>query len=193
MLLLRLCAALAAVIALVVQRVSAQTLAADPPAIAASSHVALRAAYHVRLESAWPAPAGETDACNNRASETLAGMLQRVGPDRYEGRFLRRTRLGFCGTHGPAVVRCGAVLRGTGEVAAVGRIVREGGRATMTLLWQPIPETTRVTLEGSCAPRFTSALEAMYRGGVHSVDFALPVASPDTVVLDDYGRTLEIR
>jgi hypothetical protein len=155
--------------------------------------VPLRSVYAVRLESAWPAPAGETDACNNRATETLVGTLRRVAPDRYEGRLERRTLLGFCGTHGAAVQPCGAVLRGEGEVAAEGRVVRDRGRARMSLIWQPVPGTTRTALEGSCAPRFTAALEAMYRTAVHAVDFELPPASPHRVVLEDYGRMLEIR
>jgi hypothetical protein len=63
----------------------------------------------------------------------------------------------------------------------------------MSLVWQPIPGTTRIRLEGSCAPRFTAALERMYRDAVHSVDFALPEEGQHQVALEDYGRTLDIR
>lgn len=174
-------------------RGSAQALPSGEPPTVAARWVALRPAYHVRLESAWPAPAGETETCNNRAFETLVGTLRRVGPDRYEGRFARRTRLGFCGTHGPAIERCGAVLQGEGEVAAVGRIVPDRRGPQLSLVWQPVPETTRIRVDGSCAPRFTAALGEMYRTAIHSVDFAVPSESPQKVVLDDYGRMLEIR
>jgi hypothetical protein len=161
-----------------------------PPA----NRVVLRPSYQLQLESAWPAPPGETDACNNRASETLAGSLRRVGANRYEGRFTRRTRLGFCGTHGAAVQRCGAVLRGEGQVGVVGVIsAGAAGRPTMSLVWQPIPGTTRIRMDGSCAPRFIAALEGMYRDAVHSVDFSVPVEEHEKAILEDYGRTLEIR
>ncbi len=176
---------------------AAQSLAARTPTAITPSHappVVLQHTYQLRLGSAWPVPAGETDQCNNRASETLEGSLRRVGARRYEGRFLRETRLGFCGTHGPAVETCGAVLRGEGEVGVVGEISRRAdGRPVMTLVWQPVPGTTRIRIEGSCAPRFTEALEEMYRNAVHSVDFALPEEGRHRVALEDYGRTLEIR
>jgi hypothetical protein len=154
----------------------------------------LRPSYQLRLESAWPAPEGESDACNNRASETLTGWLRRVATNRYEGRFVRETRLGFCGRHGPAVQACGAVLSGNGEVGVVGEVTAgAGGRPVMALFWQAIPGTTRIRIEGSCAPKFSEALEAMYRGAVHSVDFAVPDAGSHRMSLDDYGRTLHIR
>jgi hypothetical protein len=154
----------------------------------------LRPSYQLRLDSAWPSPAGETDACNNRASESLEGSLRQVGATRYEGRFTRETRLGFCGAHGTAIERCGAVLRGEGDVGVVGRVTAgPDGRPVMTLIWQPIPGTTRVQVEGSCAPAFTRALEVMYRNAVHSVDFAVPGQGVQRVALEDYGRTLEIR
>ena len=172
---------------------TAQTLAPRVAGAAPVRPVALRSAYHIVLESAWPAPAGETDACNNRASETLAGTLRRVGPDRYEGRFSRRTRLGFCGSHGAAVQPCGAVLHGAGDVLAEGRVVEGSqGTPTISLVWQPVAATTRITVDGSCAPRFTRALEGMYRTAIHSVDFAIPAAGRHQVVLEDYGRTLDI-
>jgi hypothetical protein len=155
---------------------------------------ALRSSYRLHLTSAWPVPAGETEACNNRASETLDGSLRRVAPNRYEGRFTRQTRLGFCGTHGTAVERCGAVLRGKGEVGMVGEVSwGPDGRPTMSLVWQPVPGTTRIGVEGSCAPRFTAALERMYRNAVHSVDFTMPAEGVQRLALEDYGRTLEIR
>jgi hypothetical protein len=168
----------------------ATRLAGMPPA----PPVVLRPAYQVKLTSAWPAPRGETDACNNRASETLAGPLRRVSATRYEGRFTRETRLGFCGTHGSAVESCGAVLRGEGEVGVVGEVGYGGdGRPTMSLVWQPLPGGTRIRVEGSCPPRFTEALEAMYRNAVHSVDFPLPEEGYTALALEDYGRTLEMR
>ncbi len=174
------------------QALAARTLTAIAPPPAGL--VALRPRYQVQLESAWPIPPGETDRCNNRASETLEGSLRRVGASRYEGRFVRQTRLGFCGRHGPAVETCGAVLRGEGEVGVVGEISYGAeGRPTMSLVWQPVPGTTRIRIEGSCAPRFTEALEGMYRDAVHSVDFALPEEGRHQLSLEDYGRTLEIR
>ena len=158
-----------------------------PPAV-------LRPSYHLRMESAWPAPDGETDACNNRASESLVGWLRRVAANRYEGRFVRETRLGFCGRHGTAVQACGAVLRGNSEVGVVGEVTAgAAGRPAIALFWQPIPGTTRIRVEGSCPPKFTEALEAMYRGAVHSVDFPVPDAGPRRMRLDDYGWTLDIR
>ncbi len=156
--------------------------------------VVLRSHYELRLSSAWPAPPGESRECNNRATETLAGSLRRVAEGRYEGRFRRRTRLGFCGTHGPAVKSCGAVLHGEGDVGVVGEIAYSaGGRPTMTLVWQPVPGTTRVRVDGNCAVRFAGALERMYRDAVHSVDFAIPDEGPHRIALEDYGRTLQIR
>jgi hypothetical protein len=167
------------------------TLTGTPPPAA---RVVLRPGYQVRIESAWPVPTGETDQCNNRAFETLEGSLRRVGTNRYAGRLLRRTRLGFCGTHGPAVTPCGAVLRGEGEVGVIGEIsYASDGRPIMVLLWQPVPGKTRTRTEGSCAPGFTKALEGMYRDAVHSVDFALPEEGRHKLALEDYGRTLEIR
>jgi hypothetical protein len=166
--------------------------AEELPTIAAR-WVPLRAVYHLRVESNWPAPVGETDACNNRASETLVGTLTRVAPDRYEGRLARRTRLGFCGTHGVAIERCRTVLRGSGEVVARGRVVSGPVGRMLALVWQPVPETTRIAQDGSCMPRFTAALEAMYRTALHSVEFPLPATSPQRFVLEDYGRVLEIR
>ncbi|HET8623569.1 MAG TPA: hypothetical protein VFM14_08400 [Gemmatimonadales bacterium] len=176
---------------------AAQTLTVGAPtgtAPRAVPVVVLRPRYQIRLESAWPVPQGETDACNNRASDRLEGSLYRVGPNRYEGRFARETRLGFCGTHGTAVDACSAVLRGEGYVAVVGEVSAEaGGRPTMTLVWQPVPETTRTDIEGTCAPRFTEALEAMYRNSVHSVDFPVPAREHERIPLEDYGRTVDIR
>jgi len=190
-------AAAAAAALMIADEASAQTLATrtltaiTPPK---PSRVVLRPTYQIRLESAWPVPPGETDACNNRASETLDGSLRRVGPNRYEGRFVRQTRLGFCGTHGPAVATCGAVLRGEGEVGVVGEVAAGAdGRPTMSLAWQPVPGTTRIRIEGSCAPRFTEALEGMYRDAVHLVDFPVPEEGRHDIALEDYGRKLEIR
>lgn len=193
MLSLRPCTIVVMTALLLAGRGSAQSLATGEPPAVAARWVALRPAYQVRLESAWPAPPGESETCNNRASETLVGTLKRVGPDRYEGHFARRTRLGFCGTHGPAIERCAAVLHGKGEVTAVGRIGPGEGGPQLSLVWQPVPETTRIRVEGSCAPRFTAALEAMYRTAIHSVDFPVPQETPQRAVLDEYGRVLEIR
>jgi hypothetical protein len=189
--------AIAASSAHVAGPVSAQALAAGlvaartpPPGV----RVALQPSYEVQLYSHWPVPPGETDACNNRASETLKGSLRRVAGNRYEGRFTRRTRLGFCGRHGTAVDRCGAVLRGEGQVGVVGELsYGAAGRPTMALVWQAVPGTTRIRVEGSCAPRFIEALEGMYRTAVHTVDFAIPEAGHHRLTLEDYGRTLEIR
>ncbi len=158
-----------------------------------ASRVVLRPIYEVRLESAWPAPPGETDQCNNRASETLEGSLRRVAEGRYEGRFLRQTRLGFCGSHGPAVEPCGAVLRGEGEVGVVAEVTYTNGLPVMSLLWRPVPGTTRIRIEGSCAQHFTEALGRMYRDAAHSVDFPVPEASRQRLTLEDYGRTIDIR
>ena len=173
------------------QAVAGRIVAAPtpPPAV----RVALQPSYRLQLESDWPVPPGETEACNNRASETLRGSLRRVAGNRYQGRFMRRTRLGFCGSHAAAVGRCGAVLQGEGEVGVVGEIsYGAGGQPTMTLLWQPVPGTTRIRIEGSCAPRFINGLEAMYRSAVHSVDFVLPEPGQNRLTLEDYGRTLQI-
>jgi hypothetical protein len=178
-------------------RSAAQQLAVYPPTSpppTAAAQVVLRPSYEVRLESAWPAPDGETDACNNRASETVEGSLKRVGPDRYEGRFVRRTRLGFCGTHGPAIEACSAVLLGDGELTVVGQVTAGSeGRPVMALVWQPVPGTTRIRIEGTCAPTFTEALAGMYRSAVHSLEFPIPDGERNRMPLEEYGRTLELR
>lgn len=174
---------------------AAQTLAArtlggiTPP----TPRVVLRPRYRVRIESAWPTPPGETDQCNNRASETLEGSLRRVGTTRYEGRLHRQSRLGFCGTHGTAVTSCGAVLRGEGEVGVVAEVTDINGAPVMSLVWRPMPGTTRVRIEGSCARRFMEALERMYRDAAHSVDFPVPGEGGHHLTLEDYGRTIDIR
>jgi hypothetical protein len=171
----------------------AQTLAR--PLAAPAPNIPLRSVYGVRVESAWPTPPGETDACNNRASEVLVGTLHRAGNDRYDGRFVRRTRLGFCGTHAAAVDRCGLLLLGEGEVTVEGRVSRGAdGISILSLTWHPVSSTTRLLVDGNCAPRFTAALEAMYRTAVHSVEFAVPAGEgPWEIALEDYGRRIELR
>jgi hypothetical protein len=170
--------------------------AAAAPSVRPPPPDALRSSYQLRLTSAWPAPSGETEACNNRATEVLEGTLHRVSGTRYEGRFHRSTAIGFCGAHGAATAdaACAARLEGSGEVIVTGDVAPAGtAAATMTLLWRPDAARTAAAVRGTCAGRFQGALKAMYLTVSQRVDFTVPVETgAHSLALEDYGWTLDI-
>lgn len=65
---------------------------------------ALKSAYAIHLQSAWPQLAG-AGGCVNGGEETLDGILMLDGTGSYGGTFHRHTRLLFCGAHGPGAGR----------------------------------------------------------------------------------------
>src|SRR6476661_6847597 len=77
---------------------------------------ALKPAYHLSLTSTWPQQVVAA-GCRNGGEETLEGTLALEPDGTYAGRFTRRTRLLFCGAHGPAAAGCSLTLEGKGAVA----------------------------------------------------------------------------
>jgi hypothetical protein len=160
---------------------------ARPPALAAT--------YHLTLTSNWPGT-GDTEGCGNGGEEVVEGALTRRGPDRYQGRFRRRTVLRFCGSHGASDASCSMTLSGAGMVAAVGDVVADGhsgsGRA-LRLVWTPEPGHSAET-EGACATGFKEKVRAMYLGVRHGVELPLPAAgaAPRTERLEGYAWTVTI-
>jgi hypothetical protein len=152
----------------------------------------LKNEYMLRLASAWPSPAGETEECNNRSSETLAGALVRVDDRHYRGRLVRRSDIGFCGSHPTAGPPCSARLQGVDTVDAAVELgpVTSGGRESR-IVWRPNGEGNSVESWGSCDEHFSTALRKMYGSATHSLELVLPVrgAGIREQALDDWGWT----
>ena len=151
-------------------------------------------AMSLRLRSAWPALSAAPPGCTDPGSEALEGTLVRVDDAWYEGRFVRSTTLRFCGPHGVAARgHCGGALVGTGVVRVVAEVEGPGSRPTLSVEWQPMSDSTQVTVKGDCPAGFATALERLYRSAPHAVEFELPVvAGSRQLLLDDYGWVLEI-
>jgi hypothetical protein len=152
----------------------------------------LKHEYTLRLASAWPSPAGETDECNNRSSETLAGALVRVDAGHYGGRLVRQSDIGFCGSHPATGPACSARLQGVDTVDAVVELgpATPGGHESR-IAWRPRGEGKSVESWGSCDERFSSALRRMYGSVTHSLELVLPErgAGLRKQALDDWGWT----
>jgi hypothetical protein len=129
-------------------------------ALAAAAPAPLAAAYRLRLRSAWPALSDAPRGCTDPGSEALEGTLVRVGDASYEGRFVRSMTLRFCGPHG-VVARghCGGALVGTGMVRVVAEVEGPTSRPTLSVEWQPMPDSTQVTVNGDCPAAFATVLE----------------------------------
>lgn len=154
------------------------------------------ATYRITLASAWPQVNGAEVGCLNGGDEVVEGVLTRIGPDRYEGTFHRRTTLRFCGAHGSSGAACALVLYGDGAVRMTGLAIpddRSPSGRTLRLSWAPEPGHGART-EGACAEGFKRKVEEMYLGVRHGVELALPVAgaAPRRERLEGYGWTARI-
>lgn len=150
--------------------------------------------YRLRLTSAWPelqAPNG----CTDGGAEMLEGTLIRTGDASYAGKFTRRTRLLFCGSHGKGAGACELTLEGEGEVTMSAVVIRDetspSGRSAR-LTWQPTAGH-RAVVSGPCAESFKLGVKQMYLSVRHGAEVPLPTsAAPLKQQLDNYGYVAEI-
>lgn len=189
-------------------------LAADEPTVYSDVAIAdnaaayvngngLRRAYRIGLVSAWPVPAGESDACNNRSTASLNGMLTQVDQSHYAGQLERRTDLGFCGRHpgsGAVSNACSMRLTGTDTVEAVAEVAEpDGNGRAARLVWRPTADTVNGgavngdavngKATGTCSTTFARALERMHATVAHGIELTLPAATVghSEQSLDDWG------
>lgn len=158
---------------------------------------ALKNAYHIHLQSAWPQLAGGAPGCVNGGEEALDGTLT-LGPSGlYTGTFNRHTRLLFCGVHGAAAGdACELVLQGEGTVAATADVVADGtspSRRSARLQWVPSQGNT-ATVTGACPAAFKEAVEEMYLSVRHGVELPLTVAGSGlrSERLEDYAWIVSV-
>jgi hypothetical protein len=151
---------------------------------------ALKPAYHLSLTSTWPQQVVAA-GCRNGGEETLAGTLALEPDGTYAGRLTRRTRLLFCGAHGPAAAGCSLTLEGKGAVTMTGVVLADemspSGRS-VRVTWTPAPgHDAQVT--GACAEAFKQAVREMYLSTPHAAEFPLTTvgSAPWTEELDSYA------
>lgn len=151
---------------------------------------ALKRAYHLSLTSTWLQQVVAA-GCRNGGEETLEGTLALETDGTYSGRFARRTRLLFCGAHGPAAAGCSLMLEGKGAVAMTGVVLADetspSGRS-VRVTWMPAPgHDAEVT--GACAEGFKQAVREMYLSTPHAAEFPLTTvgSAPRTEELDSYA------
>ena len=156
----------------------------------------LAAAYHLRLESAWPqAPAGDR-ACRNGGEEIVEGRLERGVDGVYRGLLDRRTLLLFCGAHAASGEPCELVLDGDGGVTVEGYAVEDEtspSGSALRLAWRPTPGHA-ASVRGACGADFKHAIRAMYLSATHGVELAVPAAGAAKRVerLENYPWTVEV-
>jgi hypothetical protein len=188
-------AAALALMLLAVPPAAAQTVAYGEPPPIRSRPDALAERYHIRLTSAWPQlPAG--DGCENGGTEIVQGTLTRTGAGDYSGTLTRKTRLLFCGAHGPAGHGCALALEGEGGVVMRGMVLPDERSPTGRVLrvaWVPAAAHA-ARVNGACGEDFKKGVERMYLTARHGVEFALPNAgaAPRTERLEDYAWVVEV-
>jgi hypothetical protein len=151
--------------------------------------------YEVRLTSAWPQLGGA--ACRNGGDEEIIGRLSRGADGAYRGTLDRRTRLLFCGAHGPRGEECELVLEGDGRVAMLGLAVpepRSPSGSALRVSWHPTAGHGATT-RGACSADFKRAMREMYLSVRHGAEFAVPAAGGDEVHqrLKEYAWTVRVR
>jgi hypothetical protein len=156
---------------------------------------ALKSAYRLRLTSMWPQQV-VSGGCRNGGEETLVGTLRQNPDGTYSGSFARRTRLLFCGAHGPAASACSLDLVGQGTVAMTGVVQADeaspSGRS-VRVTWTPVPGHA-AAVSGECATSFKEAVRGMYLSTLHAAEFPLTTvgAGPRTDELESYAWRVEL-
>ena len=137
------------------------------------------------------AAAGRGCGLSERRGGDVGGTLALETDGTYSGRFARRTRLLFCGAHGPAAAGCSLTLEGKGAVAMTGVVLADemspSGRS-VRVTWTPAPgHDAEVT--GACAESFKQAVREMYLSTPHAAEFPLTTvgSAPRTEELDSYA------
>jgi hypothetical protein len=172
-------------LALSTERPVAPRPAADP-----------KAAYRLRLQSTWPQETDTVDGCRNGGEETVSGTLTRTAAGGYTGTLTRRTRLLFCGSHGPAADRCQLTLEGNGMVGMTGEVVGDdtspSGRA-LRVQWTP-DSSHQATVKGACPAGFKTAVQQMYLSTPLGVVFPRRAggAPRRTERLENYAWSVEL-
>ena len=156
---------------------------------------ALKLAYRLRLTSTWPQQA-VTAGCRNGGEETLDGTLTENTDGTYSGRFARRTRMLFCGAHGPAASACSLDLVGHGTVTMTGVVLADeaspSGRS-VRVTWIPAAGH-EAAVTGACAGGFKQAVREMYLSTPHAAEFPLTTvgSAPRTEELESYAWRVEL-
>jgi hypothetical protein len=173
--------------------------ARNPPAINREpSTGALKSEYRIRLTSAWPQYGDAAGDCLNGGQEVLEGTLIRTNDGGYTGAFTRTSGLSFCGTHSGAPEVCSLSLNGHGLAGVAAYLVESRATADegrrIELVWRPRAIGNTVSVRGTCPVDFNQALQSMWLGATHAVDFVLPVsgAGRQVISLEDYGWVVEI-
>ncbi len=158
----------------------------------------LKSEYRIRLTSAWPQYGEAGSDCLNGGQEVLEGTLIRTNDGGYTGAFTRISGLSFCGTHSRAPEACALSLNGRGMAGVTAyrvesRAAADEGRR-IELVWRPVETGSAVSVKSTCPVDFNQALQSMWLGATHAVDFVLPApgAGRQVIPLEDYGWTLEI-
>lgn len=170
-----------------------------PPVVQrALNAAALSPSYRVRLVSDWPQYSAGALGCVNGGQEMLEGTLSQGADGAYSGQLRRHATIYFCGVHGGTEGACALTLTSEGEVAARGLVTQEAegwNDPWLLLRWHTPEGASQVEVGGDCPARFNQALERMYLGVSHSLEFSLPAAGagPRTLRLDDYGWIVDVR
>jgi hypothetical protein len=159
---------------------------------------ALKPSYRIHLASEWPQFSSVDGGCINGGEEVLDGTVELTSGGNYLGTLERRATIRFCGAHGTAREACSLTLRSTGPVAARGEVhpfTSGWTNPVVELQWSTTGEGNGVAVEGNCPAAFNDALQRMYLGVTHVLEFSLPVVgdSARTERLDDYGWTVEVK
>jgi hypothetical protein len=155
---------------------------------------ALKSVYHLRLTSRWPQQEVSAE-CRNGGLETLEGSLVRNPDGTYSGSFTRKTRLLFCGAHGPVASACSLDLVGKGRVAMNGMVMADetspSGRS-IRVTWTPAAGQ-QAAVTGDCAEGFRQAVREMYLSTLHAAEFPLTTvgSGPRTDELESYAWRVE--
>lgn len=159
---------------------------------------ALKQVYRVHLVSDWPQLGTADGRCVNGGEESLEGNVELTSGGNYLGTLERRATIRFCGAHGQAREACSLTLRSAGRVAAQGEVqpfTSGWANPVVELHWATALEGNGVAVEGDCPAAFNDALQRMYLGVTHVLEFSLPVAGegPRTERLEDFGWTVEVQ
>lgn len=159
---------------------------------------ALKPAYQIHLVSDWPQLGTADGRCMNGGEEMLDGTVELTSGGNYIGTLERRATIRFCGAHGQAREACSLTLRSTGPVSARGEVhpfTSGWTNPVVELHWATASEGNGVAVEGDCPPAFNNALQQMYLGVTHVLEFTLPVVGDGarTERLDDYGWTVKVK
>jgi hypothetical protein len=175
--------------------VAPASLTLTAPPMPAPAPGTLKSAYRLRLTSMWPQQM-VTVGCRNGGQETLDGTLTRDPDGTYSGSFERRTRLLFCGAHGPVASACSLDLVGKGRVAMTGVVLADetspSGRS-IRVTWTPAAGH-EAAVRGECAEGFKRAVRGMYLSTLHAAEFPLTTvgSGPRTDELESYAWRVEV-